>query len=271
MGLTRVSQILVFENGYHGGTLAFAHANPLILPHDFAYGIYNDIERTRPHLTPEIGAIIVEPMQGAGGMIPGTKAFLQFLRDEASRIGAVLIFDEVITSRLYYGGLQEHHGIIPDMTTIGKHFGGGFSFGAFGGKSSIMALFDPSSDRYLMHSGTFNNNVFSMTAGVVAAKLLSREALEELNRLGDALRDGLAEIFEGKRPGAAIATGIGSAIGLHFPGPEGQKLRELYYFYLLNNGVYSGHRGSLVLNLMHRREHVERVLDVTRRFCEEFL
>lgn len=210
-------------------------------------------------------------MQGAGGMIPGTKAFLQFLRDEASRVGAVLIFDEVITSRLYHGGLQEYHAVIPDMTTIGKHFGGGFSFGAFGGRTAIMELFDPASERYLVHSGTFNNNVFSMSAGIVAAGLMSREALEELNKLGDTLRDGLTEIFERKRPGSLVARGIGSAVGLHFPGPEGQKVRELYYFYLLNNGVYSGHRGSFVLSLVHRREHVERVLGVTRRFCDEFL
>ncbi|GJC79021.1 beta-phenylalanine transaminase [Colletotrichum liriopes] len=185
-------KILVCENGYHGGTLSFSNGNPLILPHDFVYGRYNDVEFTRPKITDDVGVIIVEPMQGAAGMIAGAKEFLQFLRDEATRVGAVLIFDEVITSRLKYGGLQEHLGITPDMTTIGKHFGGGFSFGAFGGRKEIMDLYDPESPRSLFHSGTWNNNVFSMTAGIAATKLLSRGALERNNELGNKLRSDLA-------------------------------------------------------------------------------
>ena len=243
----------------------------MILPHQFVYGTFNDIERTRHKIDIEVGAILVEPMQGSGGMIPGTKEFLQFLRAEATRIGAVLIFDEVITSRLFYGGLQEHLGITPDMTTIGKHFGGGFSFGAFGGKRSIFQRFDPDNPQYIFHSGTWNNNQFSMAAGVVATQLMSREALEQTNKLGDALRTGLQVIFDEKRPGTLILRGIGSTIGLHAPGPEGPTLKRLYYFYLLNKGIYSGHRGSFVLNLEHRQEHVDRVLEITRQFCAEFL
>lgn len=266
-----IRQILVFENGYHGGTLSFSRGNPMILPHQFIYSTYNDIERTSHKIDIEVGAILVEPMQGAGGMIPASKQFLQFLRSEADRIGAVLIFDEVITSRFFYGGLQEYYNITPDMTTIGKHFGGGFSFGAFGGRRPIFDMFDPQSSRYLFHSGTWSNNRFSMAAGIKATELLSREALERTNQLGDRLRDGISAVFENKRPGVVETRGLGSAIGLYFPGAVGPKLRDLYYFYLLNNGIYSGHRGSLVLSLKHREEHVELVLDVTKKFCEEYL
>ncbi|KAK1970970.1 aminotransferase class-III [Colletotrichum sublineola] len=264
-------KILVCENGYHGGTLAFTPGNPLILPHDFIYGRYNDIEFTRPKITEDVGVIIVEPMQGAAGMIEGSREFLNFLRDEATRVGAVLIFDEVITSRLKYGGLQEHFGITPDMTTIGKHFGGGFSFGAFGGRKEIMDLYDPESPRCLFHSGTWNNNLFSMTAGIAATKLLSREALERNNELGDKLRSDMAATFASKDASIVTLTGFGSAIGVHFNGPLADKLQDLFFFYLLEKRIYVGRRGFLALNLTHGEEHTTRVLEAVREFCDKFL
>lgn len=210
-------------------------------------------------------------MLGAGGMVPGTREFLQLLREEATRVGAILIFDEVITSRLYYGGLQEVHGITPDMTTLGKHFGGGFSFGAFGGRRDIMDVFDPKSPRALFHSGTWNNNVFSMTAGVVATKLLTREALERTNALGDKLRGGIAEIFSHKAPGLVAMAGTGSAVGIAFQGEDAEKLRKLFYFYLLRKRIYIGARGFIALNITHEEEHVERALQAVRVFCDECL
>lgn len=72
--------------------------------------------------------------------IPGDVAFLKHLREAATRIGAVLIFDEVQTSRLSVGGRQLLLNIVPDMTTVGKYYGGGFAFGAFGGKAEIMDM-----------------------------------------------------------------------------------------------------------------------------------
>lgn len=204
-------------------------------------------------------------------MVPGTPEFLQLLREEATRVGAVLVFDEVITSRLYYGGLQELHGIIPDMTTLGKHFGGGFSFGAFGGRRDIMEMFDPSSPRFLPHSGTWNNNIFSMTAGVVATKLMTREALERANGLGNKLRKGMEEIFTQRAPGLVAITGYGSTVGVTFLGGDGDKRRKLFYFYLLGKRIYIGQRGFIALNLAHDESHVERALQAVREFCSECL
>src|ERR1700678_3594704 len=75
-----------------------------------------------------------------------------------------------MTSRLSPGGLQERLGVIPDLTTLGKYIGGGFSFGAFGGREGLMSLMDPGRPDSLPHAGTFNNNVFSMGAGAVALR-----------------------------------------------------------------------------------------------------
>lgn len=171
--LTQRSEVLSFEHAYHGGAISFispGYKNPLNVSHDYAFGRFNDIERTKAvlegHNSKEISVIIVEPMQDAGGAKPGDQAFLGYLREATTRIGAVLIFDETITSRFFYGGLQSWLNATPDVTTMGKHFGGGFSFGAFGGRQDIMAQFDPRSPTHLHHSGTFNNNVFSMKVGI---------------------------------------------------------------------------------------------------------
>src|SRR5262249_55409530 len=113
-----------------------------------------------------LAAILIEPMQGTTGCIPAERQFLAGLRNLADQTGALLIFDEVMTSRLAPGGLQEVHGILPDLTTLGKYAGGGMSFGAFGGRTDIMERFDPRRPDAFQHAGTFNNNVLTMNAGL---------------------------------------------------------------------------------------------------------
>ena len=99
---------------------------------------YNDLAAHRALVAPhrdDLAAILIEPMLGGSGCIPAEpRRSSPMLRALAGETGAVLIFDEVMTSRLAPGGLQEVHGILPDMTTLGKYVGGGMSFGAFGGK-----------------------------------------------------------------------------------------------------------------------------------------
>src|SRR3954452_15297631 len=114
-----------------------------------------------------LAAIMIESMLCGSGCIPARCEFLADLRALASETGAVLIFDEVMTSRLAPGGLQEVHGVLPDMTTLGKYVGGGMSFGAFGGAARIMKWFDPRRADGFQHAGTFNNNVLTMSAGHV--------------------------------------------------------------------------------------------------------
>lgn len=267
---TRRQKVMVFREGYHGGSLMFpAKGGRLNIPHQFVYGAFNDIEATGAEIQEDIGVILVEPMQGAGGSVLGTRAFLSFLRDEATRIGAVLIFDEVITSRLVYGGLQEYFEIIPDMTTIGKHFGGGLAFGAFGGRRDIMQQYESDRESPLFHSGTWNNNRFTMAAGSVGTSLLTRAALTRTGRLGDMLRDGIQKIFEGKNPSPGVVRGFSSVVGIGFHGPNAEKIRDALFFYLVKRRIYIGRRGFMALNILHQEAHVKQTLQAVQDFCDE--
>jgi len=261
---------MVFDNGYHGGTLSFAtNENPMNLPHEFVFGTYNDINATKPVIK-DLAAILVEPLQAAGGMRPATPKFLSFLREAASQIGAVLIFDEVVTSRLDYHGLQGHWNIIPDMTTVGKYLGGGFPFGAFGGSASIMDRFDSSDNSIaLHHSGTFNNNIFTMCAAVAAAKLITQEELLRLNGMGDRFRKQAALLIQDSGFKEMEFSGYGSAIGVHFSGPNSEALREYFYFTLLREGISIGRRGFISLNLMHTEASIDCLLEAVSAFLNE--
>ena len=167
---TRRKRVLVFNGAYHGAVFGFAAGgSPINAPFEFVIAPYNDIPRTRALIAEhaaDLAVVMLEPMIGSGGCIPATAAFLAMLRAETTRIGALLILDEVMTSRLAPGGLQSVFGVQPDLTTFGKYIGGGMSFGAFGGRSEIMDLFDPRRADALPHAGTFNNNVLTMSAGL---------------------------------------------------------------------------------------------------------
>lgn len=259
---------MAFENSYHGGTIGFTSTpNPTNIPHDFVVSRFNDIEYTKGFLSEDIAAIIVEPMQGAGGLIPATREFLQFLRDSATRIGALLIFDEIVTSRLHINGLQGYHNVYPDLTTLGKYIGGGSSFGAFGGRSDIMETLDPR--KGVAHSGTYNNNVYSMAAGIAGCKILTEEKIAGLNALGDKLRNGINVITKKYKMQHMQATGFGSMVGIRITGPSAVLLKDALFFHFLSAGVYVGKRGFMALNLLHEDKHIVLVLDAFSRFMEE--
>jgi len=170
LAVTGRRRVLVFEGGYHGGVLYFGGGGiPINAPHEWVLGRYNDMAVP---VDESIGAIIVEPMLGSGGCIPATPEFLARLRTEATRVGAVLIFDEVMTSRMSAGGQQARLGITPDMTTLGKYIGGGMSFGAFGGRADLMERYDPRRADAIPHAGTFNNNVLTVAAGLATILVL---------------------------------------------------------------------------------------------------
>lgn len=267
LGLAKVhtgrSRILVFDGAYHGGVLSFGKGgSPLNLPHHWVLSTYNDLEAARVAVREhgaDLAAILVEPVLGAGGCIPGEPDFLQGLRDLATQSGALLVFDEVQTSRLSWGGRQALLGITPDLTVIGKYFGGGLSFGAFGGRADLMARFDPRQPGALGHAGTFNNNVLSMAAGLAGLQqVLTASALDALNARGDTLRTRLNDCA--RRHGAPVQfTGLGSVMNLHtLTGPvrspadlaqANAALRELLYFDLLARGIFMAQRGFVALSL----------------------
>ncbi|KAL4890795.1 pyridoxal phosphate-dependent transferase [Aspergillus ambiguus] len=268
-------KVLVFENGYHGGSISFNSAgsvNPMNLPHDFVLAKYNNIEAIKPLIDDSIGAILIEPMQAAGGMNPSSKEFLQFLRESATAVGALLIFDEVVTSRFHFHGLQGAWGVQPDLTTLGKYIGGGFPFGAFGGRADVMKLFDPSAKGSLglSHSGTFNNNVFTMTAAVAAAQLVTEESLGRVNALGDRFRMQGNDIVRRAGLTQISFTGYGSAVGIHYHGGMSAVLRDAFYFHLLRDGIVIGRRGFISLNMQHTGDHVDQVLRSVQCFVDEY-
>lgn len=267
LGLAKVhtgrSRMLVFDGAYHGGVLSFGKGgSPLNLPHHWVLSTYNDLDAVRAAVREhgsDLAAILVEPVLGAGGCIPGEPEFLWGLRELATQCGALLVFDEVQTSRLSWGGRQAPLGITPDLTVIGKYFGGGLSFGAFGGRADLMARFDPRQPGALGHAGTFNNNVLSMAAGLAGLQqVLTASALDALNARGETLRARLNDCARGH--GAPVQfTGMGSVMNLHTLtgtvrspadlAPASAALRELLFFDLLARGVFMAQRGFMALSL----------------------
>ncbi|HEX3576764.1 MAG TPA: aminotransferase class III-fold pyridoxal phosphate-dependent enzyme [Rhodopila sp.] len=257
---TRRKKVLVFNGAYHGAVFGFAGGgSPINVPFEYVLAPYNDIERTRALITEDLALVILEPMIGSGGCIPASPAFLQMIRQETTRVGALLILDEVMTSRLAFGGLQSLHGIRPDLTTLGKYLGGGMSVGAFGGRAEIMDLFDPRRHDALPHAGTFNNNVLTMTAGLTGlTEVYTREAAATVNARGDALRARLNTLCQSA--GAPVQfTGIGSMLAIHATrdaviSPEiaarsDPKLKELFFFDMLAHGIWLARRGMMTVSM----------------------
>src|SRR5262249_20391565 len=248
VAVTGRKRILVFEGAYHGSVLSFANPPSVTnLPYDFVIAPYNDTERVRRRRDKagqEPAGTLVEPMVGAGGCTAGGPGFLAMLGTEAKGGGAFLIFDGNQTSRLSPGGRQQLLGITPDLTTLGKYFGGGLTFGAFGGRRDLMGHYDPRRAGHFSHPGTFNNNVLSMAAGVAGlSQVLTAEALGALNTRGDALRDSLNEQFS-LLDANLYATGLGSIMNLHVRADRhyARAARELLFFSLLERGFYIANR-----------------------------
>ena len=142
-----------------------------------------------------LAAIVVEPYAGNMGLVLPKAGFLAGLRELATKAGALLIFDEVITGfRVGRGGAQEREGVIPDLTTLGKVIGGGLPVGAFGGRADVMARLSPEGPVY--QAGTLSGNPLAMTAGIATLRTLSEEFYAELDRMTARLVTGLERVFE---------------------------------------------------------------------------
>ena len=258
------SHILVMEGAYHGGVLTFFYGPdfPINAPFPVVMAKINDVEGTRALIrdhADKLAAILIEPMIGSGGGIAATREYLQMLREEATRHGIVLIFDEVMTSRMSSGGLQKKLGITPDMTTFGKYLGGGMTFGAFGGRHELMRRYDPGQPDAWPHAGTFNNNVLTMAAGVAGlTRVFTPEAADRLYDDGERLRARLNET--GRKHGVPLqATGVGSIIVVHWQSTpvaqphDTQKTpadaRALFHLNMLQRGYYLARRGFMALSL----------------------
>lgn len=271
---TKRRKILVFEGAYHGSVLAFASgSSPVNVPHSFVIARYNDVLGARAIFEAhgsELAAVLVEPMLGAGGCVPGSPEFLQLLRELTTQSGALLIFDEIQTARLACGGRQSLLNIEPDLTTLGKFFGGGLAFGCFGGRYDVMKLFDPRRAGALPHAGTFNNNHLTMVAGHAAVDgLLTARALESLNSRGERLRENLLALFQ-RTAAPFTVTGLGSLMNIH-PTVSSERiadLRKLLFLDLLAAGIYIAPRGLIALSLCITEQDTSRFLTIVSDFLE---
>jgi glutamate-1-semialdehyde 2,1-aminomutase len=273
-------KIMVFDGAYHGGVLVFPNGgNPINLPFDFIVAEYNDAkgaaELIRANAS-DLAAVIVEPILGAGGNLPGEVTFLETLRVETQSAGAVLIFDEVKTSRCGTGGMQGLLKIRPDLTTVGKYLGGGLPMGAFGGRADIMERYDPYRPGALRHAGTFNNNVCTMAAGLAGlTKVFTAERAEAFHVESDALRADVQRVVD--EAGVPLQfTGLGSFFTLHLGGkslkcakdvtPLSRQVGLLFHMYGLLNGIAVAGRGDFYQSLPMTATHRQAVCSVMASF-----
>lgn len=282
--VTGRSKVLAFREGYHGGVLTFAHGgSALNLPFPWVMAEYNNVEGTEALLrehADDVACVILEQMLGGGGCIRATDEFLAMLRRVTTEIGALLLFDEVMTSRLDYGGMQAITGVIPDLMSLGKYIGGGASFGAFGGRADIMSRFDPTGPGCFGHGGTFNNNIISMSAGHAGlTKVLTPEASRRVNALGERLRADMQDRidFHGV---AAVMTGYGSLFNLHFlrrgelspAAVEAADPRpgKLWHLEMMLAGQYVTPRGMIAMALPHDDAAADGLVAAFDRFLEDY-
>lgn len=204
-------QIVKFDGCYHGhddallvaaGSGARAHGIPdsagvnSKLAADTLVARYNDVAQVRQlfeERPSEIACVIVEPIAGNMGVVPGDAEFLRELRQLTLHDGALLIFDEVISGfRAGFGGAQDRYGITPDITCLGKVIGGGFPVGAYGASASLMQHVAPLGGMY--QAGTLSGNPVAMSAGLATLQeLQDPDAYRELERKTERLARGIED------------------------------------------------------------------------------
>ncbi len=257
--------ILKFEGCYHGhgdSFLAKAGSGLATLGLPSSPGVPADVTRLTLTLPfndvaaldeaverhgADLAAAIVEPVVGNAGLILPRPGFLEALREGTRRVGALLIFDEVMTGfRVALGGAQQRYGIEPDLTTLGKVIGAGFPVGAYGGSRELMSQVAPAGSVY--QAGTLSGNPVAMAAGLAQLELLEREdPYALLERRAKRLVDGI--VAAANRCGvAATGAAVGSMWGVFFRDPPVENFQDAlqvdrdlfssYYQACLEGGVF---------------------------------
>ncbi|MEE8045832.1 MAG: aspartate aminotransferase family protein [Dehalococcoidia bacterium] len=238
---------------------------------------FNDIvaaERIIREHADELAAVIVEPVNGQCGMVPGKPEFLEGLRRVTDELGIVLIFDEVIAFRIAYGGAQDYYGITPDLTCFGKVVGGGMPVGAFGGRDDIMSMWDPSNGgATVQHAGTFNGNPMTAAAGIATLEALTPEKYEYLEALGDSLRAKLRALFAELEVPMGV-TGVASLFALQFTSTEVVDYRtystndttmlETMFIGLLNEGFLMSNKCAGNVSTVHTEDDIDAFVKAVR-------
>jgi glutamate-1-semialdehyde 2,1-aminomutase len=275
MAFTGRKKLMVFHGGYHGGVLYFATGPAASnAPYEFVVAPYNDLPGTLQLIDRhgrELAAVLVEPMLGSGGCVPARAEFLAGVFAAARDAGAVCIADEVMTSRHGARGLLALRGLRADITTYGKYLGGGFSFGAFGGRAELLDQFDSARPGSIRHAGTFNNNVATMAAGeVVLGEAYTADIAVAHTARGERFRAQVADVL-GRHALPISVTGFGSMLALHAVAnapadahgvaARDPHLQELVFLGLYRRGIYLAPRGMMSLSLPLRDDQLATALD----------
>ncbi len=243
---TKRKKIVKTYGGYHG---SFDFENSIDIP-------FNDLEKAEKTIKEnreDIACVIVEPILGRG-MIPAQREFLHLLQEITEGYDILFVLDEVVTFRLDMGGAQSLYNVKPDLTTLGKVIGGGFPVGAFGGREDIMMQFSPRSGK-IPHSGSFNGNPVTMTAGLETLKILDSHSIARLNEMGESLKKELNIILKDFN---ACTSGMGSLLHIHFAEEpaltekeferQEKKLFSRFHILMLLEGIYMAPRGMFNLS-----------------------
>jgi len=298
-GYTGRDKIVKFEGCYHGhsdsllvkagsGALTFGEPSSPGVPASLAEHTitlnYNDssqVRETFSSIGDQIACIIVEPVAGNMNCIPPLPGFLETLRSECDKSGAVLIFDEVMTGfRVALGGAQALYDVKPDLTTLGKIIGGGMPVGAFGGKHEIMEKISPLGPVY--QAGTLSGNPIAMTAGLKTLELISEtDFYSSLTAKTEALISGLK--IRAAAAGVSVATNqVGGMFGLFFSDADNvsdfaqsmacnQEQFRRFFHAMLDRGVYlapSAFEAGFV-SAAHSDEDLQRTLDAAEESFAE--
>ncbi len=241
----------------------------------------------------DLAGIILEPVIGEGGFIPAAPEYLKMLRSETERLGALLIFDEVITGfRVALGGAQARFGIIPDLTTLGKIAGGGLPVGVLVGRKEILEKTSPEKkgkkgERILIGGGTFSSHPLTSAAGLAMLHYLedhTEEVYPVLEARGQRVREGIQASL--RREGLdAVVTGMGSLFQIHFPLKKGVTLdsphtihqftdlekREVEFrIRMLTKGVHVMHGGG-ALSIAHSDPDIEKIIEAGGEVAREMV
>jgi len=242
---------------------------------------YNDLAGVETLLKSQpVAAVVLEPVVGNSGFISPTKEFLVGLRELTTKYGALLVFDEVMTGfRIAYGGAQQHFGVTPDVTTMGKVIGGGLPVGAYGGRKEIMEMVAPAGPMY--QAGTLSGNPLAMAAGIKTLEILKRPgSYEHLDKVTSKLVNGI--IAAGKEYGHPICGGsISGMFGFFFTdGPVNNfvdasksdlKKFAKWHRMMLERGIYlapSQYEAGFT-SLAHTDEDIEHTIAIAREVMSQ--
>lgn len=256
--LTGRKLILMARYGYHGsyddlelGLLGEEGERTMLAD----FGEATAFEALLSERGPEIAAVFLEPILGSAGIVEPPEGFLGRVAEAAHRAGALFVIDEVITLRLHQGGAQQIFNVKPDITMMGKIIGGGFPVGAIGGSEEVMSSFDPRNRGSMMHSGTFNGNPITCTAGAISLRELTQARIDKMAKNAERLAAELARAARQAELPFSVRQ-YGSLMNVFFlkePPPatiarEDSRAIANFHLAALNQGLFLAPRGMIALS-----------------------